>query len=169
MDDRMILYHFTGEPMMFDATRTYDQSTVQRGYGKPVGLWLSDETEDDGWKSWCIDSDWGLGNLAHVTAFALQPDANVLRIHTEDQLRAFHWGYGVEQYPGRDYSIIGIDWPRVASEWDGIVITPHQWHARSDFAMMWYSGWDCASGCIWNLRAIELVRSDEEIARLTHG
>jgi len=37
----------------------------------------------------------------------------------------------------------------VSKEYDGIEIAPYQWDAR--LSLIWYYGWDVASGCIWNL------------------
>lgn len=166
----MILYHFTAEPFVFDPTRTYDQNTATRGYGKPVGLWLSDETEDDGWKSWCTGEEWALGNLEHATAFELVEGHNVLLIHTDEALVAFQAEYGIpdphfeQLFPKGGNHYRGIDWPRVTAEYDGILITPHLWGSRFD--MLWYSGWDCASGCFWNLDA---VRVAEPALEAEHG
>ena len=42
-----------------------------------------------------------------------------------------------------------IDWKKVASKYDGIEIVPYQPKARMN--LLWYYGWDIASGCIWNL------------------
>ena len=51
-----------------------------------------------------------------------------------------------------------IDWAEVASKYDGIIISPYQWSLRLDMEMMWYYGWDCASGCIWNISAIKELK-----------
>ena len=40
---------------------------------------------------------------------------------------------------------------------DGIIIAPYQWYCR--MTVDWYYTWDCASGCIWNLDAIESVNA----------
>ena len=57
-----------------------------------------------------------------------------------------------------------IDWPRLAAEFDGIVIAPYQWSRRN--SLMWYYGWDCASGCIWrNQDRVEIKRVAVEVVR----
>lgn len=48
-----------------------------------------------------------------------------------------------------------IDWQAVASDHDGIIISPYNWPARHE--MIWYYPWDCASGCIWNADAITSI------------
>jgi hypothetical protein len=34
------------------------------------------------------------------------------------------------------------------------------WECRLDPAAAWYYGWDCASGCVWNLEVIADVVVD---------
>lgn len=48
-----------------------------------------------------------------------------------------------------------IDWMFVYAEYDGIIINP--WIERRKFSYMWYEGWQCPSGCIWGLKAIDKV------------
>lgn len=47
-----------------------------------------------------------------------------------------------------------IDWDRVASKHDGIIIAPYCWQQRLKDETFWYYSWDCASGCIWHPRAV---------------
>jgi hypothetical protein len=153
----LTLTHHSPEPLVFDPERTYDQAEM-RGWGKPRGLWLSDDS-DHGWKAWCEAEEWNLGGLDHSAQFRLTPDANVLHIRTPAELKAFSDEYSVEAYPGSGTLNMVPNWHRVAAEFDGILITPYQWESRYDFDVFWYAGWDCASGCFWNLRAIEPVTS----------
>lgn len=46
-----------------------------------------------------------------------------------------------------------IDWIYVYGLYDGIVINP--WLESKKNIYNWYSGWECASGCIWNLKVID--------------
>jgi hypothetical protein len=59
-----------------------------------------------------------------------------------------------------------INWRRVARKYHGIVIAPYLRELRFDEAVWWYYGWDCASGCIWNRKAIAGV---EELAPAESG
>jgi hypothetical protein len=160
----MELTHFSGEPFEFDPNYIYAPDR-QAGYGKPVGFWLSDES-DHGWKQWCTEADWGTERLGHRTSFRLTPGANILHLTTVDEILAFHSEYGVSPFPGADFGLIP-DWDRVKEQYGGILITPYQWTIRSHLDMLWYSGWDCASGCFWDLSAIELVEQEE--TSLTSG
>lgn len=49
---------------------------------------------------------------------------------------------------------LAIDWSAVAAQYGGILIAPYQWKRRLE--LTWYYGWDCASGCAWDLSLIEL-------------
>ncbi len=149
--------HFSREPFEFDNTRTYDQDSKMGGYGKPRGFWLSVDGEYD-WKEWCQDNDWNTEGLAVRTQFIVSTDADVLVITSVEELLAFDADYGVPA----TYSALAhnIDWAKVAERYDGIIITPYISTYRLDLDMLWYYGWDCASGCFWNLAMIEPVKVD---------
>lgn len=60
---------------------------------------------------------------------------------------------------------VSVNWPLIATRWDGIIIAPYQWSCRYDDRTFWYYGWDCASGCIWNLHAItDVIAPSVEVA-----
>lgn len=150
----MNLSHYTDKPFTLDLDRTYDQGEF--GNGKPRGLWVSVDGELD-WPEWCRAENWGLHTLAHRTPIALAPGANILTLTGIDEIKAFTAEYkGHPQFAHLEISSHWINWPRVADRYDGIIITPYCWQARLDLDTMWYYGWDCASGCIWNLDALEL-------------
>lgn len=80
--------------------------------------------------------------------------ADVLHLSTCAQLDEFTAEFRVGGLFQADRGGLGgIAWTAVADRWDGIIIAPYQWTRRYDLA--WYYGWDCASGCIWNLDAID--------------
>jgi len=144
------LRHYAAEPRTLDRTMVYEQD---RRY-KPRGLWVSVPGEDD-WPSWCEGERFGLDRLAFEHAVTVDRDANILVLRGPDDLLKFTDKYGVELIPRRAGSSLRsdyIDWPTVTSEYEGIIIAPHVWTVRLD--LMWYYGWDCASGCIWDLGAI---------------
>lgn len=147
----MRLLHYTAKAFDFNRSRTYNQGEPL-GFGKPTGLWVSREGEDD-WPSWCEGESFALDSLATVTEVTLTDEANICYICSADQLMAFTEEYRVTWAAG----IPAIDWSRVAQEWDGIVIAPYIWSMRLNPQTSWYYGWDCASGCIWNLDAIKTV------------
>lgn len=150
----MKLLHYSAKPFTFDRNHVYRES----GCGKPCGFWLSVEGEDD-WQEWCGSNDFGLGQ--HVYEVELTSAANVLHIPSSGALHNFNGYYGK---PGFSPRLGDIDWDRVAADYDGIIIAPYQWVVRMESAFFWYYSWDCASGVIWNLGAVEAVREREMAA-----
>lgn len=127
---------------------------------KPIGFWVSDEDEH-GWKDWCEGEQWGLSRLTREYEVVLADKANVLYINSLRQLDEFREAYMASLYPdveGLSGIVDGIDWSKVAQKYDGIIISPYFYQRRFATGFMWYYGWDCASGCIWNVRAIKEVR-----------
>jgi hypothetical protein len=129
----------------------------QRVGPKPNGLWVS---VGDSWKQWSECEEFRLDNLAQVSEVVLKEDALVLHISTYGQLQDFAREYRAPspEWSRSDSSYMQsywMDWARVASEFQGILIAPYSWSARHDY--MWYNGWDCASGCIWDAEALDMV------------
>ena len=145
----MKLSHFSSHADM----TPYSQAQTGRRSDKPDGLWVSVDGEDD-WPSWCRSEQWGDVDAKHRYALTLADDANILTLGSVAELRAF-----TEQYADPNKQVHGvdwaIDWARVASEYQGIIIAPYQWPAR--LTISWYYGWDCASGCIWDASAFAAV------------
>lgn len=122
---------------------------------KPRGLWVSVEGNGDGWSDWCRDEQFGGEGLAFEHEVVLAEDAHLLWLSTAEHLDAFTVEYGTPMYPAEPtIRHRGIDWPGVAKVYQGIVIAPYLWERRLDPDTFWYYGWDCASGCIWDLTAI---------------
>lgn len=154
------LMHYTSRPLEFDPARQYIQKDL-RTFGKPVGFWVSVSGEDD-WPSWCRGEEFGLNCLQFAQQVTLAAAANVLWISSGDDIDAFHEKWSIETEFERRYGTHGswpIDWHKVALRYDGLIIAPYQYSRR--FSPDWYYGWDCASGCIWNLAAIASVESVE--------
>jgi hypothetical protein len=142
------------EIVTFDPNRVYPKPEKDY-YFKPHGLWVSDE-DDYGWSHWCTAEEFSLDRLMYEHLVELYPVNNILFIRSVEELDKFHDRYSIDiikdwipHYPSRkDW----LDWPQVYPLWQGIIITPYLWERRMDY--MWYYGWDCASGCIWDLSAI---------------
>jgi hypothetical protein len=129
---------------------TYEQ---RRG-DKPVGLWLSDEA-DYGWDEWCKSNlECSAGKYAYTVELA--PEAHVLHLATDTAVANFAASFK-EPFPHSDY-FYWINWPRVVKLWQGILITPYQWSLRLHPDFFWYYGWDCASGCIWDVSVIQTIK-----------
>lgn len=141
---------------------THVDSTPQTidGNMKPRGLWLSVEGSGDGWSWWCRSEQYRIHCLKRKTEIILKPDANILRLETTVDILDF-----TEEYlqpflkPTLSSLTMHIDWKRVADKYQGIIISPYNWHLRLDHRASWYCGWDCASGCIWDAEAIAEIIS----------
>lgn len=142
----MILTHFSKEPFVIDPSYNY-----MHRYGKPCGLWLSDETES-GWKWWCEGEGFRLEKLKVQTHFEVDI-SNVLVIRSEAELIRFNSEYRVPSLHFLDV----IDWVKVTDKYKGIVISPHQFELRLEPDFEWYSCWDCASGCFWDFSCLKEV------------
>ena len=143
-----ILRHWCAEP--FELRPCCYRQEV--GY-KPKGLWF-DINKD--WKRWCEAESFGLERFTHCYRIRITDDSRVLRLDQPEKLVAFTVRYKAALYPGQSLraEYCGIDWPRVAEEFAGIVITPYQWSCR--MSLMWYYGFDCASGCVWEPDILQL-------------
>ncbi len=131
---------------------------------KPAGLWISVEGEDD-WLEWCKGAGFGLSRLTHPTEIVLSPKARVLRVEGDVALREFHRTYKCQPWYAdkmngstRLFDGSAIRWGDIAEEYDGVIIAPYVWSLRLDMDARWYYGWDCASGCLWNNRAVSELR-----------
>ena len=166
------------ELIHYDAGFTYDPTRVytpedRHGCGKPVGLWVSVKGDDDWWW-WCHDragdddEPFEAESFAHAYRVHLAPGHNVLHIQSGQELEEFHTAYAAptefEDHMAEHFGHFGeeflrlrwpIDWAKVALDCQGLIIAPYQWNHR--LSMMWYYGWDCSSGCIWDLSAIKSV------------
>lgn len=150
------LMHYTSEPLVFDPSRTYEQNSPS-SFGKPQGFWVSVVGEDD-WATW-VSGNMDSARVAHAHRVALATNANIRRIDNGYDLDVFTDQFGVqtdwERRFDKSWEKWPIDWRAVAEKYDGITIAPYQWSRRMSHD--WYYGWDCASGCVWNLGAIESV------------
>ena len=148
----MNLSHYHSVPFELDHEYKYHQSTGP----KPSGLWVSVDGEYD-WREWCTVEGFNTEDLAVQHRVILKPDANIWHLTEPEQLR---------RVPTRDMHHVRWDvpWPRIAEDFQGIIISPYQWSVRME--LLWYYGWDCASGCIWDLSAIEKMEVMDEARNL---
>jgi len=123
---------------------------------KPDGLWVSVEGERD-WKEWCEAEQFRLDYWKVEQEIVLQDNVlqpllggkkeGVLHLYSPlclDEFTKQYYDAG-PRYAGLRNRF--IDWAKVASIYDGIVISPYIYARRMD--LFWYYPWDAASGCIW--------------------
>jgi hypothetical protein len=160
MTDQPILEKYADQRITLDRSRTYKQDNYICSHSKPHGLWISVKGDDD-WPWWCRAEDFAVESLHVCHRVTLRPDANILWLRSAEDIDAFTERYSKPwHFPGKPEAVYdlstGIDWTTVATDYDGLIIAPYIWSRRlSCPASNWYYGWDCASGCIWNLSAID--------------
>lgn len=163
------LYHYSSHPINKLKQDFHDLHRREIPiFQKPHGVWFSVEDfgeDDQNWKSWCEGESFRLEALKYKYLISIRKRARILYMSTIDELDAFSLKYagndptGFKRYTGnpeqRPYIYI-IDWERVMVEYDGIIIAPYRWDCRlMNPTTSWYYGWDCSSGCIWNMKAIK--------------
>ena len=127
---------------------------------KPNGLWVSVEGPYD-WKWWYESEDFHPEKYIISYEVTLKKDASILYLRTEEEIFTL-----IDNYPWnsqREYTdTYEIHWEKVKEKYQGIIIAPYQWECRLDLKCSWYYGWDCASGCIWDLDCIEEFKLREK-------
>jgi hypothetical protein len=167
----MNYYHWASEPVKLRRMR-YPQC----GHPKPNGFWF-DVNED--WKRWCEYTEFQLEDLRYRHTVEILDASRILFLKGARQIDAFTRKYGrnlaggirflqapedqtafTRQY-GRDlFSELQaqfsnfILWQEVAETYSGIIVAPYS-RARRD-TYLWYYGWHCASGCVWDTGVIRL-------------
>lgn len=141
----------------------------QSSSGKPKGFWVS---VNEGWKQWCEEAEFALDRLAYCHEIKLHKKHECLVIKNRKQLLEFIEEYGCDMYKScgfsddfprppimlLDMSKSYIDWRRLYPKYKGIIFTKYDrgWTWSSKYSLCtWWSGLDCASGCIWDVSAIK--------------
>ena len=149
MDQRLVHYSKTTLTSVRSACQEVGPTTY---LAKPNGLWVSVEGNGDGWRDWCEEEDFALDSFEYAHEIRLSDRAKILHLENAVGLDLFHSNYRFEG--GRSFS---LNWGLVAQTYDGIIIAPYIRSRRLSGDAAWYYGWDCASGCIWNAKAIAQV------------
>ena len=145
------LVHYSRWPLK----EVWDCRRKQAVACKPDGLWASCDEYEMNWPHWCREAGFELASFNVAQRVHLAPAANVLVVSGASAIDAFTKRYETTGRLGRLMDGWMIDWPRVAADYQGIVITPYCWSRR--LATGWYHGWDCASGCIWDPAAVQRI------------
>lgn len=118
-------------------------------FGKPLGFWYS---VGGSWMEWCLEEcpHWVRPYIYEVTILDSKSIKSICNVEEFDK---FDSEYALPQkHPCRftDH----IDWDKLKNEFSGIQISPYLWKRRLE--SVWYYGWDCASGCVWDFSSIRL-------------
>jgi hypothetical protein len=152
------LIHYSSENTeKIDLSRTYQQTTENLVFHTPNGLWLSVTGTDD-WKNYCLKNDYRLENLKSLFQITLNPNAKILWLHDETVFKDFEkeYGYheeGIDIHGDNCTLSLSIAWERIITDYQGIIVSavlPKLYNMG-----LWYDTWCCASGCIWDLQAVE--------------
>lgn len=153
-----LLLHYSKNPLKEIRSVEQSDTHVERAALKPAGIWVSIGTGEDSWEAWCRSQEFCVDHLANVIEIILSPNANILRLHTLDDILGFTKTYAVEYARLGKMRLDMIDWNTVAAEYDGLFIYPYCYDARMRYDTAWYYPWDCASGCIWDATAIKELK-----------
>lgn len=157
----MDLIHYSSAPLGRIRSARQERDGNAAPHSKPNGLWVSVKGEWD-WPSWCQAESFALDRMGHATRVLLAPTAKMLHLNGADEIDEFTARYSVPwgpPRPGSKFDWRRIDWRAVASKYHGLIIAPYCWERRLAHHTSWYYGWDCASGCIWNARAIRATEA----------
>jgi hypothetical protein len=148
------LIHFSESKLFIYPKKEYTQYVCP----KPMGLWFSDQDAEYNWYTWCEKEDYCLSGLKHKAKIYFKNHSKCLLLKTSDDIKNFTLSFGKNVFnidfdDGMETYIFytHIDWEMVMQLCDVIFITPYIWEQRY---VGWYYGWDCASGCIMNLKAL---------------
>lgn len=126
-----------------------------KGMLKPRGLWYS---FGNAWERWCRGENFHIEDLRYCYEIDVS-EANFLVLNSEKEIKKFSDEYLVpftntlasyldrEGHHLRNWLEVP-DWATVAKKYDGIEIPRYLNKCR--FEYLWYSGWDVASGVVWN-------------------
>lgn len=124
---------------------------------KPNGLWVS---VNDGGRSWPAyleaEAAWAAYRLRFVHSVRPAAAARILVLASLADFDAFAAQYGIRLPSAPPDFYHYVDWARVAADYQGIVIAPYRYDRRYERGL-WYWGWDCASGCIWDADAVAAI------------
>ena len=167
----MNYYHWATKPV-----KLRKMSYAQSGHPKPNGLWFD---VDEDWKRWCEATQFSLETFRYrhmvtivdasrilflrkakdidvfTRTYSRNLSGNIRLMQSADDNEAFSREYGRDLFADiqRQFSNY-IMWGEVAGKYSGIVIAPYS-RSRSA-AYLWYYGWNCASGCVWDTSVIRL-------------
>ena len=133
-----------------NSIKAKEQSSEQKHYTRPKGLWVSVVGDRD-WPSM------NPGDLRsqHQYEITLKDENKIRFIDGRKQLSEFIKKYGLKP---RGEPRIAIDWVKVATEHQGLIIAPYIAEHTRYPTLFWYGAWGCASGCIWNKDAISEIK-----------
>lgn len=141
--DMISRIHNSETPIKRLKKRFVEQTNISN---KPEGFWYGINFS---WFEFCRKSELGgwIGNFNYLVDTS---QANILKLYSEAKMLEFTERYN----DGHGIFTTFIDWVEVSKYYDGIEISKYFPHLANDSRTNWFHGWDCASGCIWNLKNV---------------
>ena len=147
------LTHYTETPFTLDLSCQYEVD-FHKQYFKPRGLWLSDDSQELNWKTWCEGEDFHLNGLSYKTAVQVNLTDGILHLDGSNARAVVEF----QQKYRPAHESYGVDWDAVAQDYKGIFISPYCYETRRKifrkFKTYWFDGWDVPSACIWDLSCV---------------
>ena len=118
------------------------------------------------WPSWARQRfggiEWVESSLRYRYQVTIASDSRVLVLKTENALEEFSAAYPSFGPPRRSWK--WIDWQKVSKEYQGLIITlPCPYERNENPITGWYYVWNCASGCVWDVSAIQSLTFISEV------
>jgi hypothetical protein len=169
----MKFIHYTDKPINSLEPRDYSQADLE-WQSKPNGLWFSVEEvgkhpNNYNWREWCEAKNYQVGSLVVAYEIVLKEDTNILHLKTAEKIKEFTKQYLLKTRDGHaEWGTYQLEWNEVKKKHSGIIISPYQWDCRLSLETGWYYGWDCSSGCIWDVSCIKefVFRAPHRMQRL---
>lgn len=146
-----------------DLNRKYFLSDMRYNL-KPAGLWYG---IDGDWIEWC-ESEMPHWVKPYYYELEFVENINLLLITNLAELKSFNDKYSVVIKEDAVFPLKEIDWVKVMKDYDGIEIQNYHSIKYATYSeiglslsMIWFSGWDCNSGCVWNLGKVKVKRLEE--------
>jgi hypothetical protein len=174
----MTYYHWASDPI-----KLRRMHYPQGGHPKPNGLWFD---VNGSWKRWCESVQFSLENLRYRHSVTVLDTSRILFLRNAKEIDLFTRKYGhnlsghiqllqsaedsdafTDQYGSDLFRDIQnqfsnyIMWGEVAEIHSGIIINPY-FRSRSQ-TYLWYYGWNCAGGCIWDTSVIRLGKACDKV------
>ena len=142
--------------------------TVSSPYG---AFWFSDDS-DYGWLQWCEENEYNSDGLRYAHSIGFMPGTRILVADSLGALDDLHREYSyIPDWADSARSPLASslqrwDYRRLAGEYDALIISPYQWEHRGNWRP--YSGWDCASGVVFDVSRVELGARDHSRDTIEH-
>ena len=134
-------YHYSCKIIEYLDNMNYKQNI---GF-KPTGLWYSIEGD---WEIWCRNNNFRTNDLKYK--YLIDFDIlKIINIFNEKNLIDFHNEFKIKTSIYFD----NVNWLEVSQKYSGFEISNFPNKIRNNFN--WLYGWDCSSGCIWDINIIK--------------